>query len=667
MKRFIYTAIAFIAMSMATSCEKDVINTTSGEGGFSLTLNVNDNAQTRALTDEQKNTLINSSSVKIYKPNFMGLIREYTYNLMPDIVYLPSIKSNEKYRVDVIAGEAATKNPRKANFDAKSYAGSAEFNIAANKITTGVSVTAKISNAITAVTLDKTIFDNFGETYSLTFTLPTIEGGSAKTLVYNKDIITKNVTSGSSVTKEGYFIIDNPAIENKLCWTFSGTKISDGTTFTANGEIEAPEGGLIGTRHTMLFKYVVKDGTLIFDLTVNSTTESITDNIIWTPTSTGISTLNKYDVWAKFANVKADVDTKTYNKDKVYFQWRNVTDNETFVEPTAEGAHLVKAVESTTEAGVFTAAIKGLTPETKYEYRLVVYTDATPEAIDSEILSTTKDFTTESAQEIPNGGFEEFTMNTNYKSHFPEFFNTSSSIESHRTKWWDSGNIASADYSTVISTTDKGIIGNYSALLQSKEAMGMNILAAGNLFSGSFGGTEQITNGIVNFGRPFTSRPTGIRFYIRYQSGKVDKKHDSLGNYDEGQFKVALGTWPAKKYVKNTEKGDPTNSPIQVRTYYKETFWDIANLEETIVYKDIILGGDNNQTPGSNGADSGWMKITWKFDNYTATPSHIIISGAASRFGDYFKGSFSSKMWLDEIELLYDHPDDITEGTVTMN
>jgi hypothetical protein len=60
MKRFIYAAITFIAMTMATSCEKDAINSTSGEGGFSLTLNVNDSVQTRALTDDQKNTLINS-------------------------------------------------------------------------------------------------------------------------------------------------------------------------------------------------------------------------------------------------------------------------------------------------------------------------------------------------------------------------------------------------------------------------------------------------------------------------------------------------------------------------------------------------------------------------------------------------------------------------------
>ena len=34
-------------------------------------------------------------------------------------------------------------------------------------------------------------------------------------------------------------------------------------------------------------------------------------------------------------------------------------------------------------------------------------------------------------------------------------------------------------------------------------------------------------------------------------------------------------------------------------------------------------------------------------------PTHIIISCAASQFGDYFTGCSSSKLWLDAFELIY--------------
>jgi hypothetical protein len=35
-------------------------------------------------------------------------------------------------------------------------------------------------------------------------------------------------------------------------------------------------------------------------------------------------------------------------------------------------------------------------------------------------------------------------------------------------------------------------------------------------------------------------------------------------------------------------------------------------------------------------------------------------------YGDYFAGAEGSTMYLDDIQLLYDHPDDIQEGTVAV-
>lgn len=44
--------------------------------------------------------------------------------------------------------------------------------------------------------------------------------------------------------------------------------------------------------------------------------------------------------------------------------------------------------------------------------------------------------------------------------------------------------------------------------------------------------------------------------------------------------------------------------------------------------------------------------------DYKATdrvPTRIIIVASASYYGDYFQGSTSSKMWLDDITLEYDY------------
>ena len=55
--------------------------------------------------------------------------------------------------------------------------------------------------------------------------------------------------------------------------------------------------------------------------------------------------------------------------------------------------------------------------------------------------------------------------------------------------------------------------------------------------------------------------------------------------------------------------------------------------------------------------DDGWMKVTLplEYNNYTTTPTHIVISAASSRLGDYFTGGAGSTMYLDDIELLYDY------------
>jgi hypothetical protein len=245
------------------------------------------------------------------------------------------------------------------------------------------------------------------------------------------------------------------------------------------------------------------------------------------------------------------------------------------------------------------------------------------------------------------------------------------------TPWWGSGN-QKVSIATAHVTKQSGNVpytannNKYSVELKSEVVSGVKF-AAGNIYSGYFSSLDMSTqDGIVHFGRTtaadgaeFTSRPTGVSFYVRYQgeaTGKYkgDDGHfnDSKG-FDKGQIKFAIGTWGAKQY------GGSDESPVSVNTANESTFWDIASLDETIAYCDKIFIGDGN--------DTGWQKVTLKFDynsngqgNNPKTPTHIIISAASSMYGDYFEGADGSTMYLDDIKLLYDHPDDIQAGVVAV-
>lgn len=685
MKQYILLIVTILVF-LATSCQKeDAYNGNEGEGGFSLAIKVDDSKTTATRAALAPDALRAGASVKIYLPLNKGLIREYTYGTMPEVVYLPA--STENYRVDVAAGEIVrTTGRRKANFEQKSYKGSAEFSVTAGEVTSGVAVTAKICNAITNATFNSTIAENFKEGYTLTFAL--------KEDAVDEDKLVYTVNESG---KDGYFIIDNAALEKALYWTFVG-ELTDGTAVTKSGKIEPKDSegnavSLAGAKMTMNFKYTVKDGFLLFDLQVNDTIseeDTKQDIIGWAPVSTGIIPLVEGDpnIWAKFVTVSADVDTGAYDADKVYFQYRKQGDTE-----WSAISDNIKAA-ATAKEGVYSAVLKGLEPNTQYEYQLVLFTKETTTTNDAgetvtvpAVMSVIGDengdgnadtlatFTTDSTPQIPNGDFE-VTSNTESSKYIsfykPDYTDGDPNTDDsqYTTKWWDSGNKASADFNLIICNKDTGVVGENCAYLTCRGVnLGVSkILAAGNLFSGTFVNTEKTSNGIVNFGRKFEGRPTGITFYIKYKGGQVDVKSDgdplNIGDYDQGQFKVALGYWPVGKYITTSTDYDQ-ESPIQVRTAYPNTFWDIETLDETIVYKDIIMG-DSDGDGQFDGGDSGWMKVTWKFD-YTQEdvfPTHIIVSGASSRYGDYFNGYSGSEMWLDNIKLLYDHPDMITEEIV---
>lgn len=608
------------ATLMLVACNK-YADDTAATGAFSLRIVVPEETEqaaaaapqtriaTRAMNQDE---LLNTAAIKIYRGDFTGLVREFVYSEMSGPIYLPA----ESYRIDIYAGEAAKQSPAVASFDQKSYKGSKEFTVTPG-VTTPVQVEASVNNVITAVSFDQSVAETFSD---YTFTIGLDKEDTAQQLVY----------TASNAGAEGYFIATG--FEPSLYWTFTATPIDGSETFTKSGEIAAVEQG---KKYAMNLKYTEHNGTLSFDLTVDTSTVDYDDQIFFEPVSTGLAASSIYEIWAAHATVHADVDETEFGTENIFFEYR----------PAASQGEWSRTAANRESKGMYSATLTGLTPATEYEYRLLV---PDPQTKEPTVAGSSLTFTTEAAPTIPNGGFE--AVSKNESSEYYSFYDPSSSIVANQTKWWDSGNAGSTYSISTTTITDPDTSnfkeGSQSVRLHSANVMGLKF-AAGNIFCGEFAGVSGL-DGKVNFGRPFTGRPTALRFWVKYIGGKVDNAGGPEGSelttndFDKGQIKFALGTWDNKKY------GGSATCPVQVYTADKETFWQIDSIEGTIAYADIVLQGD--------GSESEWQQVTLTLDykDEATIPKYIIISAAASMYGDYFAGSSSSQLWLDGMELIYE-------------
>ncbi len=575
---------------LAVSCSRT--DKTDGEGTFSLGVSLDQNMTKAASTQEE---LLSTAQVNVYYADFSGLVKTYRYADAPQTIYLPV----NEYRVDVLAGEAVKANPSMASWTQKSYKGSASFSIEAGK-NTNVRVNAGVMNAVSKVTFGSGVEDNYAPGYTLTI------GVEDNTLVYDAS------KSGS----EGYFLL-NGTDEAAFSWTFSATT-RNGSPFSKSGKVEGIGPGKL---YAMNFDCQVRNGMLSLELQVDYSTDNIDDIIVFEPLSTGLSASAFHEIWAAHATVHADVDETEYkDPSAIVFDYQSV------------GASSWKSVKADRDSeGAYSALLSGLEPATPYTYRL---------RIADETIGDPMTFTTSAAPAVPNGGFE----NTTPAGSYQEFYGSGES------PWWGSGNSASASYGFVICKPDANDKkeGNQSACLQSCNALVK--FAAGNLFSGYFGGLVGIKGGKVYFGRPFTGRPSALKLWVKYSGGIMDLVDNMPAGVslkkgstpDIGRVQIALGTWNNRIY------GGTAECPILVNTTDESTFVDYATDASTIAY------GDLQMPTGSE--YSTWKEITIPivYRDMKTMPTHIVISCASSMYGDYFSGCSTSKLWVDDMRLLYE-------------
>lgn len=263
----------------------------------------------------------------------------------------------------------------------------------------------------------------------------------------------------------------------------------------------------------------------------------------------------------------------------------------------------------------YTASLKGLEPGTTYQYCIKI----------SGAADYNNTFTTAPATPLTDANFDNW--NQDGKLWNPWLAGSQS--------FWDTGNkgaITISD-SNSIPTNETCNGSGQAASLESKYLVLK--FAAGNIFTGSYVKTVG-TNGVLSFGRPFTSFPSKLRINYKYTSATIDKVgEDALANLkgkpDSCHIYIALTDW---------------NEPLEIRTRPSERQLFDKNDSHVIAYAEYISGNSDAQYQQKD------LVLDYRYTD--RTPKYILVVASASKYGDYFTGGVGSKLLIDNFELIYE-------------
>ena len=141
---------------------------------------------------------------------------------------------------------------------------------------------------------------------------------------------------------------------------------------------------------------------------------------------------------------------------------------------------------------------------------------------------------------------------------------------------------------------------------------------------------------ILDFGRPWTLRPTKLRGYYQYTSGEINyssKEMDYLkGRPDTCSIYIAMTDWTA---------------PYEIRTNPNNRQLFDKNASYVIGYGQLERGTSMDAYEQ--------FEIELEYRSTSIAPTYIMITCASSKYGDYFTGSSSSVLYVDQLSLDYDY------------
>lgn len=282
----------------------------------------------------------------------------------------------------------------------------------------------------------------------------------------------------------------------------------------------------------------------------------------------------------------------------------------------------VPSTDVTVSGTSYTAILKGLNPSTSYRYRISV----------DGIAGNENSFTTVQAIALENGSLEHWreAQTTTGKNYYVP--------NADGVDFWGTGNLGAAPFIGNLTTPVNESVSGKAARLDSKDAIIK--IGAGNLFTGDFQmDPDTYIDGLLHFGRPFSSFPTSLKVWYKYTSSEMTRKSTTqlpanleplVGQMDSCHIYIAL-----------SDKSEP----YEIRTNVNNRQLFDKNDANIIAYGEYISGESTNAYEQ--------IEIPLTYRAYRV-PKYIIIVCSASKYGDYYLGGIGSTLWLDEMELVYE-------------
>lgn len=475
-----------------------------------------------------------------------------------------------------------------SGFEIPYYVGSTIVTITENT-SSPASVTCTLANVKVTVNFDKSFINSFKS--SVANVSSKIAGISAQSFEMGKDY------------KSAYFPVgDLTALVSVIN--------ENGSLFTQSNEITKVK----ARDHYILTYRVVEQGSSSITVVADDETKTYTYTFNVPVTSKTSLNAKAANAWSDFAYVEGSAisaDGSAFDISKMTFEYQK------------EGTSAWSSVGASLNGDGYKATLTGLTPNANYSYRLV-YKNG-----EEQYTSNSVNFTTEAQNTIPNLSFDDWTKNGKH-------WYAATSVD---TKFWDSGNEGANTLREINPTCpeEKDIRKGKAAKLWSTTAASQ--FAAGSLFTGDFGSASVIPLGAkLNFGQPFTGRPSQLRGWFKYNPGAITHTKVngiSKGDRDSCSIYIALTDWTA---------------PFAVSTGDNQ-FVDFKS-------SSIIAFGELSSDKASPESMSDYEQFTIdvKYRSLTRKPTYILIVCSSSKYGDYFTGSTSSVLYLDEFEFVYGEP-----------
>ena len=299
--------------------------------------------------------------------------------------------------------------------------------------------------------------------------------------------------------------------------------------------------------------------------------------------------------------------------------------------------------------GYISALVTGLNAGNSYKYWIVSDENA-------DIKCEPINFDIQKKIEVPNLGFEDWSERKKAAVAFGMggTFMTPNNVNS--SIYWDSGNWgASAAGATLTSSTSENATAKSSlgAFLKSQYAakLGVGAFAAGSAFVGEAQSVSS-SGATLKYGHQHNGYPTCLRGYYKYTPGTInytDTKGRTPSGVKEGDtdqcfIYIALGT----------KSLDVVSTTSEIKVFNKEREGIFA-YGEYITTKTEDRTGESTIESVLNGYAPFKIPLIYKENPPKDGVVYLFIVATASRYGDYFTGSTSSELYIDEFSLDYDY------------